>query len=119
MPALSINGNAIKVSLCLHAKDVLFLGGFRNSVSEPVSEHAHCTLATRTMTFNRNHWVTLPPIHQMELVYHEMGHCALNLRHVYTNDIMKGRTYQAKVDGSNWHQLVKQILCLFKHLEKG
>lgn len=78
-------------------------------VDEDLDSHARCNYVTRTMKFNKRHWKTLPFVHKRELVYHELGHCALNLGHVYSQDIMRPRLYATELDGSNWKELIERM----------
>jgi len=66
-------------------------------------------LTTKKIIINYNHWVKLDPVHRKELMYHELGHCALNLKHVSTIDIMRPRVYSTHKDGSNWDELVERM----------
>lgn len=60
---------------------------------------------------NYGHWKSLPYVHQRELIYHELGHCELDLRHAPrgTEAIMKAMSYSTKLDGSNWRKLVNKL----------
>ena len=51
---------------------------------------------------------TLPYHWQIELLYHELGHCELGLKHTAFG-IMRPRHYSTKADLSNWPALVAQM----------
>ncbi len=77
--------------------------------------HAKCFHKTKTIKVNRDHWKTLPLHHKKELLYHELGHCELNLRHVRTADIMHPRAYSTKADSSNWDALISRMKASVKN----
>lgn len=92
-------------------------------VDEPRISHARCEYYQSkltgkafepTMVFNRNHWETIGFYHRRELVYHELGHCALFLRHNYGESIMRPRDYATKLDGSNWNELLELMKKQYK-----
>lgn len=70
-------------------------------------------LEEKTIRFNLGIWWDLNYWQKMELVYHELGHCALGLSHeFYKVSIMNSfapNAYWVEEDGSNWDFLVKRM----------
>ena len=71
--------------------------------------HGESDPISKTITINANHWEQIPSIHRKELVYHELGHCELNLSHSDKPDIMRNRKYSSQLDGSNWDELIERM----------
>lgn len=67
---------------------------------------------------NKQLWQHLNKWERLELMFHEMGHCYLNLRHVTgKNHIMNPFApyrFWAKADGSNWQELVDKMIKYYK-----
>ena len=72
-----------------------------------VEGHARCIHSTKTVLINKEFWNKISNINKKELIYHELGHCALNLRH--SSGIMKMKTFQTDEDDSNWNELVEEM----------
>lgn len=81
-------------------------GGLIDKVS------AFCLTRNKTIHISKTIWYFLPKLHKAELLYHEMGHCVLNLSHPEKEDpncIMRPSGYASKLDGSNWNFLVEKM----------
>lgn len=81
-----------------------------NIVFSSTTGQARCWHNSNLVEINLEHWNSLPVIHKKELVYHELGHCALDIRHDNSNpNIMQQFTYASKADGSNWPKLLEDL----------
>lgn len=69
--------------------------------------------SSRGVALNSKHWALINKWEQRELVYHELGHCLLDLGHNDDVSIMnpfpKAGHYHVKSDGSNWKSLVREL----------
>jgi len=73
------------------------------------TSHGYCEPFKKKITLDKEYFENLPFIYQRELLYHELGHCALGLNHVEEEDIMRPRVYSTNKDGSNWKYLVNKM----------
>lgn len=81
-------------------------------VFEGLNNHATCYYMADEIIVNANHWVRLTKHEQKELVYHELGHCVLNLRHAKSAlkpAIMRPRLYSVSWNGDNWNKLLMEM----------
>lgn len=77
--------------------------------------HARCQITPNNIVVNFNHFKTLPLRHQRELIYHELGHCELMLKHVFGYPaIMRGRVYSTEKKSRNWPKLLQDMKNLLK-----
>jgi hypothetical protein len=73
--------------------------------------HGFCDHATGAVFVNYWHFQSLKPINKKELIYHELGHCTLGLRHVFGRlSIMRPVEYSATED--NWRYLLEEMKIL-------
>jgi len=70
---------------------------------------ASCNLNTNHITININHFTSIPLRHQKELIYHELGHCTLNLKHANKTSIMRPLMYSTKENSRNWPELLREM----------
>ena len=77
-----------------------------------VEGQARCIHSTKTILVNRVFWNKISTSNKKELIYHELGHCALNLRH--NDGIMKMSTFQTN---NNWDELVNKMKADYKKKE--
>lgn len=59
-------------------------------------------------------WNQSDDFSKRELIYHELGHCVLDLSHVKGEDIMKSKGMVSNKD--NWDKLVKKMIRRYKRL---
>jgi len=74
--------------------------------------HGFYSYKDKKIVISYNHYKDLPSIRKRELVWHELGHCAANLRDIRSHkgpDIMRQRVYSTHADGGNWDELVKRM----------
>lgn len=71
--------------------------------------HAVTEMYNKKVKINLNHWNSIPAVHRKELLFHELGHCSLCLKHVNHVGIMRQRQYSTKLDGSNWRELLENM----------
>lgn len=72
--------------------------------------HGYCDEPAGVIYLNKNHWNKISYAQQRELVFHELGHCVLDMGHEHNEDIMMGnRKYATKADGSNWKSLLNKM----------
>ena len=88
-------------------------------VKDPLTKivrNAHGTCQKGVVRLNKRFWKNAPWFWKKKLVYHELGHCALNLRHpkeFYEFTIMNSILSTADNVGSNWPFLVEELRCRF------
>ena len=63
----------------------------------------------REIIISKTRWDQLSFVHKRELIFHELGHCVLDLDHVKSEDIMRDKKYATKPDGSNWNKLLDRM----------
>lgn len=71
--------------------------------------NGHWDPYTGSIYINMEAWRSLSFIHKKELLYHEYGHCTLNLGHIKTPGIMRGKIFDAKENGLNWKWMVEAM----------
>ena len=85
--------------------------GQRIENGEILVTHGVCDHKKNIILLNKAHWYSLDFYNRKELVYHELGHCVLNMSHAGKEeiDIMRPIKYSANPNGSNWNYLVDKM----------
>lgn len=71
---------------------------------------AYCVPGERVVV-SRKKWETLEPIEKKVLIFHELGHCALNMDHTSKDsvDIMTPELLDPELASDNWGYLVGEL----------
>jgi hypothetical protein len=66
---------------------------------------------------NENHWGKYGPYQRLELMYHELGHCALGLDH--SEGLMSPAIHSEKEVEANWSEWREELFtgCFIRNLE--
>ena len=59
---------------------------------------------------NAYNFIRLPEVHQKELIYHELLHCEYELSDIEGPGIMNDSEFQTDLNGSNWDDLILNVL---------
>jgi hypothetical protein len=118
---IALTANIIANQFCVDLNvekcdiDIIFLSADKLPwVYDPKgTRRAHGWCENNVMTLNSDCWQVINKWEKKELVYHELGHCWLNLGHNNDISIMnpfpKATNYHVKEDGSNWKSLLKDL----------
>ena len=77
-----------------------------------VDPHAYCSLDRDEVVIHKPHWDKISVVEKRELIYHELGHCVLDLRHPNPHcrgEIRCPRTYDTLPTGENWEELLSRM----------
>lgn len=104
----AFSADALKRNIpCIQTRKAIMEEHFPDNMGENVI--GYCS-APWTISFLKPYWDRASAADRMTLVYHELGHCALNLDHYdEKNDIMNTYLLPGDVADSKWDQLVNQM----------
>jgi len=95
---------------------ISFVNGFKNQKERTVGlcstfNYDNGALARKTITILASYWKDATPLCKQSLMYHELGHCALDLDHTAdtAKSIMRPSVFCDDYAETHWKELVKEL----------
>lgn len=86
------------------------LSSIRISISDLKGETAGtCHYGFNRIVIDRGTWVTMSVVGKEELMFHELGHCILNLDHTETGLMKPAGFYQPHIYVANYKKLINEL----------